>query len=190
MSSKSPAIELFHLWELEKPKGGRWLIHEVLPKRGLAVLWGAPKSKKTFWALNVAYHVATGKNWMGLATKQGPVVYAAFEGQDGIYYRLNAIRRTNGGEDFPVITCLRRLVFNKDRKRSSMAHVQLIDAIASKCDTLQLGPALIILDTLARSFDGSENEPDKMAFYTQACLELAEQFDCLVMCIHSRRSAR
>src|SRR5262245_45814192 len=114
MSSQGPAIELRHLGELLEPTAGMWLVYHVLPMRGIGVLYGEPKSGKTFWILDVAFHIATGKQWRGLATKQGPVVYAAFEGQSGIYYRVHAIRKKlNQGELFPLWICLDNLTFNR-----------------------------------------------------------------------------
>src|SRR5262245_26825322 len=105
MSSRNPVIELQWTGELKRPSGGRFLIHNVLPRRGLAVLWGEPKSGKTFLILDMAYHIATGKKWRGLATKQGPVVYGCFEGQDGLYYRVHALKHAlNRGDEFSMAT--------------------------------------------------------------------------------------
>jgi AAA domain len=182
MSSSNRAIALTHMRDLNRPSGGRFLIHNVLPRKGLAVVWGEPKSGKSFWVLDVAFHVASGRKWRGLATAQGPVVYAAFEGQDGIPDRVQALRRLNGGGDFPMWVCMRRLIFNKHQrpdKRNHMLFIQSID------ETLKdVKPRLVILDTLHRSLEGNENDAGDMAFYTSAAMEIGEKFGCLVLIVH------
>jgi len=151
----------------------------VLPRRGLAVLWGEPKSGKTFLILDMAYHIATGKKWRGLATKQGPVVYAAFEGQDGIYYRVHALKHyLNGGNEFPMAVCKERLVFSK---RSGI-HRVFLKAIEKKCH--EVAPVMVVLDTLAQSIEGSENDPEHMGWYARAVYEMAERLRCLVVVVH------
>src|SRR5207344_1159665 len=40
-----------------------YLVHGLLPRDGLAVLWGPPKCGKSFWAFDVALHVALGREY-------------------------------------------------------------------------------------------------------------------------------
>ena len=38
----------------------RYLVKGIIPYPGLTVIWGPPKSGKSFWTLDLAMHVALG----------------------------------------------------------------------------------------------------------------------------------
>lgn len=175
MSSDNPAIKLFQVGELERPKGSRFLVRDILPRTGVAIVWGEPKSGKTFWVLNLAFHVATGRPLQGLAVKQGPVVYGCFEGQFGIADRIHAMREyLNDGQTFPLVTCKETLVFDKKGR----THRRFLKAIRP------VQPALVVLDTLHRSLQGSEMKDEDMHHYTNCALEISQELDCLVLAVH------
>jgi hypothetical protein len=115
---------------------------------------------------------------------QGPVVYAAFEGQSGVWYRLQAIKKYhNGGQDFNnLVVCLENMVFGPNKNRGKQKHVQFIQSIKAECAQAQ--PVLVILDTLAQSIDGDENESIPMTFYARAAREIGDEFGCFVLIVH------
>ena len=69
---------------------GGWRIKNVLPDRGLAVLFGASGSGKTFIAIDMAYAIARGVAWRGNRTAKGRVLIVAAEGSRGMSKRLKA----------------------------------------------------------------------------------------------------
>jgi hypothetical protein len=69
---------------------GGWRIKNVLPDRGLAVLFGASGSGKTFIAIDMAYAIARGVAWRGNRTQKGRVLIVAAEGSRGMSKRLKA----------------------------------------------------------------------------------------------------
>ena len=71
----------------------------IIPKEGLVVLWGPPKSGKSFWAFDVCMHVALGWDYRGRKVHQGDVVYCSFEGQAGIATRIEAFRQERLAEE-------------------------------------------------------------------------------------------
>ena len=73
-----------------------YLVKGLLPRRGLAVIWGAPKSGKSFWALDVALHIALGRQYRELRTVQGGVVYVALEGGAAFGNRIEVWREYHG----------------------------------------------------------------------------------------------
>lgn len=90
----------FHLVPFEEIQLGReplYLVKGILPRIGLAVIWGPPKSGKSFWTFDLAMHVALGQDYRGRRVQPGAVVYCAFEGQSGISARVEAFRKT-----FPI----------------------------------------------------------------------------------------
>ena len=51
------------------------------------MIYGEPSSGKTFFALDLAAHIATGKPWNGHKVSPGGVLFCAGEGQSGLIRR-------------------------------------------------------------------------------------------------------
>ncbi|NDH67430.1 MAG: helicase, partial [Gammaproteobacteria bacterium] len=69
----------------------RWMVNGVLPAEGLAALYGASGSGKSFLILNIGCAIAAGDNyWFSRRIIQSPVTYACLEGEAGIGKRLKA----------------------------------------------------------------------------------------------------
>src|SRR6185437_16515633 len=64
--------------------GSPYLIRGLIPRDGLVVIWGAPKSGKTFWTFDLAMHVALGWSYRDRRVAAGAVVYIACEGERGL----------------------------------------------------------------------------------------------------------
>ncbi len=65
-----------------------YLVDELIPVAGLVVVYGAPKSGKSFWTLDLMMHVALGWEYRDRYVQQGTVVYCAFEGAHGYQNEL------------------------------------------------------------------------------------------------------
>jgi hypothetical protein len=161
---------------LTKPQ---YQIKNILPDTGLAVIWGAPKCGKSFWAFDLVMHIALGWEYRGHRVQQGTVVYPAMEGGTRFAGRIEAWRRRflqeQPATDVPFYLINVALVLVQD-------HAEVIASIRQ-----QLGkqrPATIVLDTLNRSLRGDENSSADMAEYIRAADALRAAFDCLVVIIH------
>jgi len=154
-----------------------YLVRGLIPKEGLTVVWGPPKSGKTFAVYDMLMHVALGWEYRGRRVQQGAVVYCSFEGQAGLAARIEAFRQHHPlAEDteevpFRAVTVTLDLVRQVD---------ELIAGIRAACIT----PAVVALDTLNRSLRGSENSDEDMGAYIRACDKIREAFDCAVVIIH------
>src|SRR5262245_25661203 len=60
-----------------------YLIKGVIPRAGLAVIWGPPKCGKSFLTFDLTMHIALGWPYRGRRVQQGPVIYLALEGGHG-----------------------------------------------------------------------------------------------------------
>src|SRR5262249_61672852 len=76
-----------------------YLVDELIPIAGLVAIWGKPKCFKSFWTLDLMFHVAMGWEYRDRSVQQGAVVYCAFEGAHGYKKRIEAIRRHYELED-------------------------------------------------------------------------------------------
>lgn len=73
-----------------------WHVKYVIPKRALTVIYGAPGSSKSFFALDMVAHVVRGLPWRGHRVRQSRVVYVAAEGAEGFRTRVKAYHEHHG----------------------------------------------------------------------------------------------
>src|SRR5699024_9214677 len=73
-----------------------WLIPELIPKRGLVMLYGPSNTGKSFIALSMLCSVTTGKSFLpGTSTKHGTALYCCGEGGAGVQPRVEGWYRAN-----------------------------------------------------------------------------------------------
>jgi hypothetical protein len=175
---KTSRIKLVPFDEISVDTCRPYLVKGLIPRSGLAVIWGPPKSGKSFWTFDLVMHIALGWNYRGRRVQQGPVVYCAFEGQSGVKRRVEAFRLSHLAEQAegvpfylePVI-----LDLVKDcRELVAAIHATLGDTV----------PIAVVLDTLNRSLRGSESSDEDMSAYVGAADALREAFDCAVLIVH------
>jgi hypothetical protein len=176
-----PRFKLIPFEQLHPSPEPAYLIKGLLPRVGLAVVWGPPKCGKSFWTIDAMLHVALGWPYRGRKVIQGAVVYCAFEGQDGYGKRAEAFRQrrlAEGADPVPFYLVATRMSFVKD-------HTKLIGAIGLQLCGIPTGrPVAVVLDTLNRSLDGSESKDEDMGAYVRAGDAVREAFNCLVIIVH------
>lgn len=167
------------------PRAERELISGLLPSRGLAVLYGLPKSYKSFVALNIGLTISEGTTWSGRKVSQGPVVYVAAEGALGLKTRIAAaklkIAQTNNVPFYLVTAC-------PDFGKNSTDPTILAEEILQ--DLSGATPSLIILDTLARVLGEADENGAGMQSFIKNAEELADRCKCLVLAVHHERKGR
>ena len=173
-----PRIRLIPFDEIKLGSERRYLVKRLIPRVGLCLAWGPPKCGKSFWAFDLAMHVAIGRPYRGRHIQGGAVVYCAFEGSHGFGARIEAFRQKflTGISDDPVAFYLEPVTLDLVRD-----HVALIESIKA---TLDERPALVILDTLNRSLKGSESSDEDMTLYVRAADAVRENFGCAVLIVH------
>jgi hypothetical protein len=169
-----PLVRMAHI----KPKlRGRYLVKGLLPSGALTVVYGAPKCGKSFWTLDLVAHIACGKPYRGLNVRQGSVVYIAAEGAEGFEARARAwcARHLGEGEDPPLHVLSMRIDLVNE-------HARFIEEIRE-----QLGeemPAAVVVDTLNRTYSGSESSDEDMTAYVAAADAVKTRFKCTVIIVH------
>lgn len=156
-----------------------YLIEGLLPACGLIVVYGPPKCGKTFWLFDALMCIALGIPYRDRPTQAGKVIYCLFEGQRGFAKRKEAYRQyhqlSDDAEEPPFFLLPVKLELVKD-------HPRLIEAIKQRCNGTP--PQVIVLDTLNRSFTGSESSDEAMTAYISACDAIREAFGCAVIIVH------
>ena len=52
-------------------RASNYLVKGILPRTGLAVVWGTPKCGKSFWTFDLVVHIALGREYRGRKVQQG-----------------------------------------------------------------------------------------------------------------------
>jgi hypothetical protein len=158
-----------------------WAIKHVIPQAGLVTIYGQSSAGKTFFALDMAIALATGRAWRGaFRTKKSRVVYVAAEGEGAIGYRAEAYLKHHGMpatdiDDLLVLPGAPNLLKERDLREV----VQLIlDAAGGKVDVL-------FIDTvMAVSPGAEENSSADMGRFLAACRLMREEVAQLVIAVH------
>ncbi len=164
------------------PSSEEWLVDDLLPPEGLAVIYGKHKSYKSFVASDLALAVARGVEWAGKRVRQGTVVYICGEGAHGFRKRLNGYRLHHDLKTTEVPFYLAAARPNLGIATADLD--ELFQAI-----NFQLGgtkPVLIVLDTLARMIGDSPENGEGMINFANNAEAIAERYGCLVIAVHHK----
>ena len=157
------------------------LIHQILNRGELAMIYGAPGSGKSFVALSMAIAVASGRPWFELPTKPGVVLYGALEGLVGMRKRLLAAWDGDPAE------LDGRLAFTEGIRLSDPAR---LNWIRRKIEEMEEKPALIVVDTLSRAIPGvDENQARDVTEIVERCRGLQRDYEVAVALVHHTRKA-
>lgn len=164
------------LEELQGLQAPKWLVDGLIPEGGLAVVYGQPKACKTFWAIDLALSIATGRPFHGLPTRQGRATYIAAEGGPArLRDRARAWLKTHGDSATEVPSW--RLI----AERVDVSDVSDTDNLVTALD----GPRdLIVIDTLARCMTGDENSQKDMGAFVAGCDRIRVATGAAVLVVH------
>jgi hypothetical protein len=176
LAKPSGRFRLLSSEELAQQKPLNWIVKHVLPKTGLAIIYGQSGTGKSFLTLDLAFAVSGGAaEWFDQKINSCAVTYCALEGQAGMTKRVEAWeahhkRRAPTGLRFII----QPFDLLEDDVVPSLAH-----AIA------EVGTSgIIILDTLARAAPSiDENSSKEMGTVIQRAATLQEITGGLVLLV-------
>ena len=94
-------LKIVHYGDTDDSDPPRQLVQNTLTEGGLSLVLGKPSSGKSFVALDMAGHIASGAAWFGRGVEQTGVVIFALEGGGSFQLRVNAIKSKFAG-DLPL----------------------------------------------------------------------------------------
>ena len=154
-----------------------WIIKGVLPQAGLAVVYGASGSGKSFAVLDMALAIARGAEWRKRRVRQGRVAYIAAEGAEGFRKRLAAYAQHTGVDLSQVPMTVLNAAPNLLEKQDAVDIAKGVKASG--------GASLIVVDTLAQTTPGAnENAGEDMGKALGYCKRIHEVTGALVLLIH------
>lgn len=129
-----------------------YLVKGLLSSGAMSVIYGPSNSGKTFFALDLAYHIAIGAPWRGRRVVQASVLYLAAEGGTGVLNRISALKRRHGVCDVPM--AVKRAGMDLLHDQADLQHIAELSAQV-KARNPQ-APLLIVIDTLSRIMAGGD----------------------------------
>jgi hypothetical protein len=164
------------------PEEPAWLIDRLWAAQAVGLIGGAPKSCKSYLALEMALSVASGRPCLGTFApgQTGPVLlYAAEDAPQQVRLRLEGLAQTRGIDfsTLPVHLILEpqlRLDLPQDQRR-------LQDAIASH------QPRLLILDPFVRLHRIDENSAADVSALLADLRLLQRRFGVAIILVHHTR---
>ncbi len=174
--------EILTASELQDREPPRWYMHRIIPEDALVVMYGPPKTGKTFLALEWA-HLLTqpGSSWTNYNVDWPcRVLYCIAEGLGHLGERLQALAVARGLEEFS--DSLRFLTGPREIYSDGAYRFGLIELVAA---LIEHQPNVVFIDTLARNTPGadiSSNADMQQVIYLLDRLRLA--FGCTFILVH------
>lgn len=166
---------------LANMKPADWLVRDILERDSVALIFGDPGTYKSFVALSFSVCCAAGIPWHGIKTQQGPVLYIAGEGLNGLARRLRALSIELDVD----LGGLPLGISNGPTALTNEVSVAELEAAVAVFAEQYGNPVLIVVDTLARNFGpGNENDTHDMNAAVDACTRLRLRTGATVLLVH------
>ena len=185
------SLTTFSLAEFEgKPAPPRlWIVPGLIPDRNVTDLSGDGGTGKSLLALQLAVAMATGTDWIGMMPTPGGALYVSCEDEiDEIRRRAEAIAVQRGFEladlsDLHIadLTTAPATELAAPDKRGRLTLTSVFDAL--EMTIRKLKPKLVILDTRADAFGGSEIDRSQVRLFVRALRRLCLEHDLAILLI-------
>lgn len=179
---------LLSLDDIDSMPDVRFLIDRMIPERGVGVIYGDSRSKKTFIGLDMCLHLVSGRSaYHGdkiSAADSGSVLYLAGEGAGGFKLRIPAWKAQNPGA-----------VLDADRFRllphcPNFLDPKNVSALIKTIDGKMDGVKVLVIDTLARALVGAdENASKDLGPFFVAVDNIVRKYNCVVIILHHTSKA-
>ncbi len=178
--------------DIEPVLSNRYIVKGLLDHGTMSVVYGPSNSGKTFWALDLAFHIASDTQWRNRRVVQSAVLYLAAEGGRGVINRIAALKLDTGADNIPLALKRAGMDLLHDR-----ADLQRIYDLSQTVQARAPGkPLVIVIDTLSRIMSGGdENSAADMTALIRNLDAIREATGAHIMLVHhtgkdSARGAR
>jgi hypothetical protein len=176
---RASALEWFD--DLEPVLGGAYLVKGLIDVGTMSVIYGPSNSGKTFWTIDLAYHVAIGAPWRGRRVTQASVLYLAAEGGRGVINRVASLKQEHGVCEVPL--AVKRAGLDLLHDQADLQHI--VDLSAEVRAKLPNAPHLIVIDTLSRVMaGGDENSAADMTALIRNIDAIRATTDAHILTVH------
>ncbi len=184
VTEEAGAVFRFELFSEIKPDLARAdLVDDLLDLGGMSILYGDSNTGKSFNALDIAFHIAAGRPWMGREVESGVAAYIAAEGGGHFRKRIAAIRKHYElGERAIPLALIPSAV---DLAGEGRDVDPLIATIRSAEKQTGGKCKFVVVDTLSRAMGGTdENASKDMTAFVRNVDRIRKALDAHVMVVH------
>lgn len=180
-----PTFPMLNLQDIRNLPDPEWIVQNFLQSDSFAVLYGAPGSTKSFWALDMACSIACGIPFHNNKVKQGKVMLAAGEGLRGLKWRIEAWIMAHPDADEQLLYDNLRIIPNVPHLLDN-THVNMLLNTADVLNNDEENPLrLVIIDTWARAMvGGDENSQKDTGLAVEACDLIRKQTGASTLVVH------
>jgi len=169
------AFERAHLFAERAPPD--WLVRNLIPERGLVMVFGASGSGKTFAVLDILGAAARGEPWRQRDTRKCRIAYVCAEGAGGFRSRLKAWAIGAGVN----LADVHIIVLGDAPNFRDAAHAK---AVIEGIETAG-GADIVAVDTLAQVSPGAnENSSEDMGPVVANCQAVIARTGAAVVLVH------
>ena len=153
-----------------------FLVQGMLPKKGVAIIYGASGSMKSFACAHLGLSIAGGHDIGDLKVEATPVLFLLNEGQAGFGRRLQSALKYHDWsppDNFRIAD-----------EAPNLMSANSIKPFIDLAKRMQFNPGLIVLDTFSKATIGADdNSTKEMAEAIAVAYALSNSLDCLVILI-------
>ena len=165
----------------------RWLATRRIPAADATILSGDGGCGKTTVALQLAVAVERGLgDWLGTICEAGPViVFSGEEPQDEMRRRLERVAHKRGLESGDCVDLhfhfadLDACLLGTAMPNGPIVATPLFESLRTRA--LEIRPALIVVDSIAATFGGNQNDRVHARSFVGMFRRLAREADCAVL---------
>ena len=163
--------------ELENLPKLNWLIKDILIDGGIATIYGESGSTKSFLAIDLAMHLATGSEWFGLEVNRGiPIIYTALEGFRGVVKRIKGWCKKNDISPSNIFI---------DHDSLLLGEQGSVESFINYYKACNFNRGMIIIDTFNMACPNiEENSAKEMSGVITKAKLIAEKLNSTVLIIH------
>lgn len=199
VKSESPAQQIIHAlnpirrWaERDEPPPVQWLVHNLIQDNAENLIAGEPGVGKSWISGDLAVSIATGTQFLGRYTSQGPVLIINLDDPSESLPRMFTKRSAKGrGYDFGELPIY---YWQPEEKLAYPAEgiitPEVFEYLLNQCDLIK--PRLIIVDAFSSAFpslDGNKGQDSIRAFEALRQLRMAGAKSCsLVLLDHTPKA--
>lgn len=175
------ALRVYSTHELGQQPEPIWMIEGWLYEQSVVCVYGPPGCGKSFVVSDMMMSMGAGLDWQGFTTVPCEPLYIAAEGGIGMG------KRVRGWGHYHEIK-LSEIAVNW---LTEPVHVQAdhddMEIFARRIEEIGHKPKIVVVDTLARCYEGDENSTDDMGAFIRGIDHIRKTLKCTVVIVHHTR---
>ncbi|KXF79744.1 AAA family ATPase [Enterovibrio coralii] len=157
----------------------KWLIKGLIGRGIFGYIYGPSASFKSFVALDMCFAIVRGEPWHGHKTEKGAVLYIAAEGRAAVEKRIRARELVDDRLYNEIFIPEEPIIMN-----NPLDAQRIVDTLKDIEAQEGVKVSLVVVDTLARTFDGDENKNNEISSFVRGCDYIIQQTGATVVAVH------